>query len=210
LVRAADAVCTDVRFADGRAQLTLTTPHRRYDELTLALAGAHQIDNCVCAVRVLEELNGVEAFDIPAAAIRSGVEDVEWPGRLERMTVAGVDVIVDGAHNPAGARALARHIHATFARRLPIVVGVMRDKDGEALLHALAPAASCFVVTAASTPRAAPPADLAATAARVAPDVPVVDVDCPVDAVTMAARFGSPVVVAGSLYLAGEIRAARS
>jgi dihydrofolate synthase/folylpolyglutamate synthase len=143
---------------------------------------------------------------VPASAVRIGVEDVVWPARLERTRIDGIDVLIDGAHNPAGARALAAHILDTFGHPLPFVVGVMHDKAIDGILAALAPAASVFVCTAPDTPRAAGPADVAGAAARSAPAVPAMVAADPMDAVRQAARAGSPVVVAGSLYLAGQIR----
>jgi len=91
-----------------------------------------------------------------------------------------------------------------------MVVGAMRDKALDALLSALAPAASHFVFTAASTTRAATPIELWDARARIAPSIPAFIEPQPTRAVKLAGALGSPVVVAGSLYLAGEIRAARS
>jgi dihydrofolate synthase/folylpolyglutamate synthase len=210
LVRACDGVATDVHLLDGRARGAIETPVRRYSDLSLALAGRHQVDNAVCAIRLLEELSAAGPFDLPEHALRAAVEGVDWPARLERLTVAGVDVLIDGAHNPAGARALASFIAETFGRRLPLVVGAMRDKDLAALVRELGPAADRFVFTSASSERAARPSDLQAAASRVAPDVPVTLEADPIRAIRTAAAFGAPVVVAGSLYLAGQVRAGRS
>lgn len=206
-VRANDDVENAVEMKDGRARLDLTTPRQRYGSVTLALRGRHQVQNALTAVRLLEELSAAGQLNVSAAAIRAGVEDVVWPARLEAVRRHGVDLLIDGAHNPAGARALAVYIEETYGRRLPMVVGVMRDKKIEALLAALAPAASRFVFTAPASPRAASPADLLRLAADVAPNVPADCVDGPLNAVTSAAASGSPVIVAGSLYLAGEVRA---
>jgi len=143
----------------------------------------------------------------PAAAIRSALTDAEWPARLELLPWRGGHVLIDGAHNPAGARALQSYLAEAFGRRLPFVVGVMRDKPIDALLGALAPAASHFVCTAPATLRAADPSDLVAAIRRVAPAIPAEAVAEPANALARAVTFGSPAVVAGSLYLAGEIRA---
>jgi dihydrofolate synthase/folylpolyglutamate synthase len=210
LVRARDDVTADVRMVDGRAELTVTTPLRSYGTLRLSLAGRHQADNAMTTIRLLEALASTRGFEIPAAAVRSAVQDVEWPARLETIRIADISVLLDGAHNPAGARALADHVLDTYRRRLPMVVGAMRDKHLERLLSALVPAASHFIFTAASTPRAATPLELSEAAARSAPGIPASIEPQPTRAVMIAAAFGSPVVVAGSLYLAGEIRAARS
>ena len=162
------------------------------------------------AIRLLEALASSGRFEVPAAAVRAAVEDAEWPARLETITISSVAVLLDGAHNPAGARALADHVLETHRRRLPLVIGAMRDKALDGLVAALAPAASHFIFTAASTPRAAAPIELLDAAARIAPSIPAFIEPQPTRAVTMAAALGSPVVVAGSLYLAGEIRAVRS
>jgi dihydrofolate synthase / folylpolyglutamate synthase len=209
LVRARDGVVADVRLVDGHALLQLTTPAESYG-VRVALAGLHQADNAITSIRVLELLRSELDFDIAAGAIATAVEDVVWPARLETVTISSMEVLLDGAHNPAGARALAAHVLDTYRQPLPMVVGAMRDKAIETLLAALSPAASHFVFTAASTRRAAAPMELSSAAARIAPNVSRFIEAEPLGAVARAAAFGSPVVVAGSLYLAGQIRAARS
>jgi dihydrofolate synthase/folylpolyglutamate synthase len=239
-VDAAAGVAVRADMTGGRARLTLETPCRRYDALTLALRGRHQIDNAIAAIRLLEEMprlkprptspwpapprpphDGVAPSRPPLprpaqpsvgpGAIRAAVEAVEWPGRLQLVDWRGhgVEVLIDGAHNPAGARALASYVTETYGRPLPFVVGILRDKPLAALLAELAPVASHFVVTAPDTPRAAAPSELAAAARGVVSrrGIPVIDVPRPVEALGRAATFGSPIVVAGSLYLAGEILA---
>jgi dihydrofolate synthase/folylpolyglutamate synthase len=165
------------------------------------------VPNALVAIRLLEELSRRTSLDVSASAIRTAVEQVVWPARLERIRGRELELLIDGAHNPAGARALAAHIEEVYARPLPMVVGIMADKASDAILAALARAASHLVCTAATTPRAMRPADLAEAAARVAPDRPSIAFDRPGDAIRHAARLGSPVVVAGSLYLVGEVRA---
>lgn len=115
--------------------------------------------------------------------------------------------MLDGAHNPAGARALTSYVVEAYDRRLPFVVGMMRDKKIDEMIAAWLPVASHFVCAAPDSARAASPHDIAAAVTRLAPDVPVVTAESPTRALEVAAEFGSPVVVAGSLYLAGEIRA---
>jgi len=210
LTRADEGSAIEARLVDGRAHLTLTTPSGHYDDLVLALRGRHQIGNALTAIRLLEALSAAGVATIPAAAVRAGVEDVVWPGRLELMRWQGIEVLIDGAHNPAGARALASYLHETIGTKRPMVVGMMRDKQTDAIIGALAPAASVFVFTSPNTPRAAAPDDLVALAASIAPDVPAIAVNDPIAALERARTSGSPVVVAGSLYLAGEIRAVLS
>lgn len=197
-----------VRLREGRAQIDLETPAGRYAGLALALRGRHQVANAIVAIRLLEELDARGLFAVPPAARRAAVEEVRWPGRLELVQVGGQETLIDGAHNAAGAAALAAFLDEAYpGRRLPLVVGVLRDKDAAAMLSHLTPRAAHVVCTAPSSPRAIPPVELAAMVSRVAPDVAVEASDDVTAAIRIAARYGSPVVVAGSLYLVGEVRA---
>ncbi|HYN08433.1 MAG TPA: folylpolyglutamate synthase/dihydrofolate synthase family protein [Vicinamibacterales bacterium] len=207
LVYAPDGVAIDARIVDGATTLSLTTPRGTHAGLSLALRGRHQIDNAVTAVRLLEELAASDRLSVPAGAIRSALADVEWPARLELIRWNGHEVLIDGAHNPAGAHALAWHLQETYDHRVPMVVGIMRDKNIGQMIQSLAPAASHFIFTASATGRASSPSDLVRAAAHIAPYVPAVEFARPSDALRHAVTLGQPAVVAGSLYLAGEIRA---
>jgi dihydrofolate synthase/folylpolyglutamate synthase len=205
-VYALDDVVAQTQVTDGVTTLMLKTPHRSYPGMRLALRGRHQVANAITAVRLLEELTAEGALSVPDEAIRTAVELVIWPARLELIRSGATDILIDGAHNPAGARALASYLDETYGRRLPIVFGAMRDKDLDGLVAAIAPVASHFVLTAAGSTRAATPDDLEAVAGRVAPDVPRQRFSASVDALEFARGLDRVVVVAGSLYLAGEIR----
>jgi dihydrofolate synthase / folylpolyglutamate synthase len=207
LVYAPDGVASEVSLVDGATRLSLTTPRGSHAALSLALRGRHQVDNAITAVRLLEELAATGRLPVPAGAIRPALEDLDWPARLELVRWHGSEVLIDGAHNPAGAHALAWYLQETYDRRVPIVVGIMRDKNIDDMIQSLAPAASHFVFTAPATGRASSPGDLMRAAARVAPYVPAVEFARPSDALRHAVTLGEPAVVAGSLYLAGEIRA---
>jgi dihydrofolate synthase/folylpolyglutamate synthase len=200
---------TDVTVAmrGGRATIDLRTPTRVYEGLTLGLRGRHQVPNAIAAVRTLEELDRRGVFRVPPEAVRTAVEDVVWPGRLELATVDSHAVLIDGAHNAAGATALAAFLRETWSQSLPIVLGVLRDKDVPAVVSPLAAVASRIICTAAPSPRAMTPEDLAAVVRTHARGIDVDVCADPRDAIALAAAYGSPVVVAGSLYLAGEVRA---
>ncbi|HET7291032.1 MAG TPA: cyanophycin synthetase [Vicinamibacteria bacterium] len=130
-----------------------------------------------------------------------------WPGRLQWLAPARAGappLLLDGAHNPAGARALAAYLagHRPFV----LVFGVMGDKKGGTMARALFPLARAVVLTKAPGDRAAPPQAIKRAAGRVArgarlePSIP--------RALRLAARLappGAPVVVAGSLYLVGDV-----
>jgi len=200
-------VAAAAQLVDGQCRLHLRTPRHDYGVLTLALRGRHQVDNAVVAARLLEELTARRAIHAPAAAIRSALTDAEWPARLELLPWRGGHVLIDGAHNPAGARALASYLGETYGRRLPFVMGAMRDKRIADIVGALAASASHFVCTAASSPRAATADELASIARVAAPGVAVHAVAQPIEALRYARDLGDPIVAAGSLYLAGEVRA---
>ena len=200
-----DSPC-EISMEGGQAVLSVVTPHRAYRNVRLALRGRHQADNGRVAMRLLEELGPILGVEMSADAIRIALEQAVWPARLELLDWNGHPVLLDAAHNVGGAQALATFIQDTYARRVPMVVAAMRDKAIDDMLAAFATAASRLIVTTPDSPRAAPPADLAAHAARVCPHVPCEIAATPVDALGRAVRAGSPVVVAGSLYLAGEIR----
>ena len=206
-IYAPDDVALDVRLASGRTIATIATPTRRYEAVQLALRGRHQIDNAVTAIRFLERISETEEVRISADAIRAGLELVMWPARLEIRSWRRTDIVIDGAHNPAGAQALVAYLGEVYGRPVPMVVGAMRDKAVDALLGVLAAAASRFVFTSVDSPRAAPAVDLAAAAARVAPHVPAMVGGTPLVALMRAVEGPGPVVVAGSLYLCGEILA---
>jgi dihydrofolate synthase/folylpolyglutamate synthase len=206
LIRARDDVEVRAEMRDGHARIDLRTPRATYANVRLGLAGRHQIENAIVAVRLLETLPETTSLQVSSAAIRAALEDVVWPARLEMRRLDGIDVLIDGAHNGGGARALAAYVEETFGRALPFVVGLMADKDAEAILGALAPVASAFFCTAAQTPRAAAAEHIAAVAARIAPAIETRVTADPIAAVYAASARGRPVVVAGSLYLAGEVR----
>jgi len=210
LIEASAGVEVESTLVNGRTEMTLLTPRADYGTLTLGLRGKHQIANAVTAVRLLEAIDERDLVRVPCDAIRTALTDVEWPARLELRRSNDRDVLIDGAHNPAGARALAAYLAEAYGRPLPIVLGVMRDKKVAGIVSALAGAASCFVCTAANTGRALTPSELAEVVRGVAPGVEVMEESSPVAALARAVALDSPAVVAGSLYLAGEIRAVLS
>jgi len=178
----------------------LRTPARDYGRVQLALRGEHQIANAVVAARILGQLN------VPAAAIADGLARVKWPGRLDvRRFADGREAILDAAHNPAGAAALASYLKTLAGDRPPLVFAVMRDKDIDGMLRALAPQISAVVATRASTHRAAEPEALAARVRALAPSLPVIAEASPRAAVDAAWRLSPRIVIAGSIFLLGDV-----
>jgi dihydrofolate synthase / folylpolyglutamate synthase len=197
----------------------------------VSLLGRHQAANVAVADAVLDALGAAGIAAVPPAARRAGYAAARWPGRLELIAVPGAgpggadaEVLLDGAHNPAGATALAAALdelrpllrNGDGRRPAPptLVLAIMGDKDVDGVLGALATAPSLagarLVATAVEGPRALPAADLAARWSAVAGtrSGPVAAVADPAAAVAIAvAAADGPVVVAGSLYLVGVARA---
>jgi dihydrofolate synthase/folylpolyglutamate synthase len=207
LVEVNETASARVELRNGRTIADVLTRCDQYNALQLSLRGRHQVTNALTALVALEALDAGQVFGVPREARRVAVEDATWPARLELLRWQGGEVLIDGAHNPAGARALAAYLQEVYGRPVPIVLGVMRDKKATDIVRALSGVASAFVCTAARSPRALPPHDLAAVCATAAPAVPTEAIVDPAAAVAHARALGSPVAVAGSLYLAGEVRA---
>ena len=185
---------------DGRLDARVAT-------IPLALGGAHQRTNAAVALKLLDILDedATLALPIGADAAKRGLSTTTWPGRLERFDVGGCKVLVDAAHNPAGARALASYLRDTEPSGVTLVFGAMHDKDISGMLSALAPAVSSIVCTTAPHPRAATAAELQTIASRISHHVEAID--DPLEAVRQACRQGRTVVVAGSIFLIGPVRA---
>ncbi|MGH9160520.1 MAG: bifunctional folylpolyglutamate synthase/dihydrofolate synthase [Vicinamibacteraceae bacterium] len=206
LVRADRDTDAHVTLTAGETTLRLRTPVREYGPLRLALRGAHQAVNAMVAVRLLETL-AAHGIDVPAHAIVTALSATHWPGRLQRLRLDnGRELVLDGAHNPAGAAALAAWLRATFpGNRLPLVFAAMNDKDVAGMLGALAAVSSRLVLTEVESTRRLPAVSIAATARTVAPNLPVEIVGSPREAVERAFAQGPLVCVAGSLFLIGAV-----
>jgi dihydrofolate synthase/folylpolyglutamate synthase len=188
----------------GRTRLALQTPVRSYPPVLLALRGDHQVDNAIVAVRALEQLEAL-GWRIGQAAISHGLGEAQWPGRLDLRTLpGGRSLLVDGAHNPAGAVALTTYVQRIWPEGCPVVFGAMADKDLGGMLRPLAAVARPLIATRAPGRRAAEPAVIASHAggAGVSEVLVVPDVD---EALGAAWVRADRVVVAGSLYLAGRV-----
>jgi len=203
LVHARQGVRAESCLRDGRTELVLETPRRRYPPVLLALRGRHQVENAIVAVRLLEELER-RGQRVTERAIVAGLTEVAWRGRLDLMATGRGPVLFDGAHNPAGARVLADYVEEVYPQGLPMVFGAMGDKDAAAMLAILLPRVTRLIVTQPRTPRARPAASLAEVA-RAVGGVEVDVVERATDALERAHAFGSPVLVAGSIFLVGDL-----
>ena len=182
-------------------------PDRRLRDLEIGLLGAHQAQNAAVTLAVLDGLAERWGIGVTEEALRRGLAEARWPGRLEALDGSAVGlgrVVLDGAHNPAGAAALARALADLGLRRPTIVFGAMRAKRVHAVLRALAPLEPRFIFTRVDDPGAHEPAALARIWRRVSGRGSS-QAPAPADALHLAAG-ADPVVVAGSLYLVGAVR----
>ena len=169
------------------------------------LLGAHQRDNLLVAWRVLEQAAacGSLSFDLERAV--QGLARAEWPGRLQWVAGA-VPLLLDGAHNVAGARALAAYLRERGSDFV-LLFGAMRDKAFVDMARTLFPLAREVVITQPPVARAAAPDEIVAVVPGL--DVPscgIADVGAALDHARARARhLGAAVVVAGSLYLIGAV-----
>ena len=176
-----------------------------FADTPLGLRGAHQADNAAAAVSVLQAFSA-RALPVAPAAIRDGLAHTEWPGRLDvRRLPEGHEVLLDAAHNVDGAAALAKFLDTSPFRGAPLVFGAARDKDVDEMLRALIPVIGPLFLTRATTARAFDPAELAQRARTIAPQHSISVVPSPSDAVARASRLSPRVIVAGSIFLLGDV-----
>jgi len=215
--------------AVGGQRLVLQGLGGIYDDLFLPLHGVHQAHNAACALAAVEAFLGAgqgaegqgaegQRGRLDAEAVREGFAAATSPGRLE-VVRSGPTVLLDGAHNPAGAEALVAAIGEAFAfERLVGVVGVLADKDAAVMLATLEPILAQVVCTSSTSPRALPADELARAAVDVfgadrveaVPGIAAaleVAVQLVEDDDELIGSTGGGVLVTGSLITVGEARA---
>ena len=192
------------------ADFTYEGLDRRFDRLNCPLEGAHQVDNAVCAL-ALVEIAARSGLPISDEAVRAGLRSVQWEGRLEMIDQEPA-ILLDGAHNPAAATVLADYL-AAYRRNHPgarvmLVWGMMRDKDHRGFLTPLLPVIDELVLTQADIARAATVRELQTSLESL--PVPVHVAPFPIDALARARQLTSPtdlICVSGSLMLVGDVKA---
>lgn len=194
------------RHDAGGLEVTITGLRGIYESLAIPLIGRHQAHNAAAAVGALEALADT---GIPHGLVERGLAQVEWPGRLEVVNDSPL-VVLDGAHNPHAASALRETLtELCLGRAVHLLVGMSADKSVEAfgrLVGGLAVSATC---TKSRHPRALEPTELARRLFPFCQDVHVMS--DPADALTYLLNAVSPqdaIVVTGSFFLVGELRAA--
>ena len=173
----------------------------RWGELAVScpLAGEHQVENARTAIAALGLLG------ISPEAIQRGIAQTRWPGRLERVAESP-EIILDGAHNPASARALAGYLDCFYEpQRVWLIYGAMRDKAVEEIAAILFPRAAHVIVTAPAQARALRPESIRGLADHESVQV-AADIRGAL-ALAGSAAPGDAIFVTGSLFLVGEARA---
>jgi len=201
----AEDVVVAVAAERGAPVIRAAGASRRLPDLRPALAGLHQRENVDVAVAVIDAMRGT-GMELSDDAARAGVELVDWPGRLERLVAGNTDVLIDAAHNRAGAKALAAHLRDIRWADAALVFGAMTDKDATGMLQELSETVAAIVCTTAASPRAETAERLALIAAGIQGHPPVHAVRDPLEAFEAARALSGRVVVAGSIFLIGPLR----
>ncbi len=179
-----------------------------YQQIKIAMLGRHQVDNACLALASIECLRG-SSIVVDEAAVRRGLEQARWEGRLERVA-RRPDLYLDGAHNPASAQKLAtavRDLKSSY-RRLVLVIGILGDKDYAGIMAELAPLAEHVVVTKPRYARAMDVGELASAMRALRSSVDCADtVEEAIARARDVAAADDLILVTGSLYVVGDARA---
>lgn len=182
--------------------------HSKYPKMRLHLVGTHQIKNAATAVTVCEVLQSEYGVKIKREDIYNGLRKTNWPGRLEVLSLEP-KILIDGAHNVDGAKALAEALKLFKRKRLVLCMGMLGDKEREKVVEILAPLADEVIITKPNSPRAGNWEYLARLAEH--QGLPVSTIESPVLAVSEGVKRLRPedmLCVTGSLYMIAEAREA--
>lgn len=185
------------------------TPRNRYSlevlgeqiEIDSALSGRHQLRNTAIAIAAAVELKRSFGYEIGPQDIAEGVRLTRWPGRFQ-VIANSPEIVLDVAHNPAGAWALRSTLSSRQAANgFTIIFGAMRDKAIGEIAEILFPIAEEVVITHVNSPRAASPEEIQRLVAHVG--VPITMAPNLEDAIQIARQRGRTIVITGSVYLVG-------
>jgi dihydrofolate synthase/folylpolyglutamate synthase len=205
LFEVAKEVRFDVRHAEGTQHLYLETPEARYEDLTLPLAGRHQAENAAVAVRAVEVAARM-GLEVAPEAVVSGVGSTHWEARLERIPGCPA-LLIDSAHNLMGAEALASYLAEVPSRPRVLLFALMDDKNVSHVLKPLQPFFRHVVATRPPNRRSMEPETIVHSATSLGLVAEMVEPT--VRALAKArslAGFDGEVVIAGSTFLAGEVK----
>jgi dihydrofolate synthase/folylpolyglutamate synthase len=184
------------RAADCEAPLLIV--NELYTKTPLALAGAHQKQNASLAIAALQ-FGGIA---VQEQAIAQGLASVDWPARFQRWDER---LVIDGAHNPAGAKILAQTWREILGdQSATLILAVLNDKDVAGICQALAPISASAILPTIRSERALPPEELARTLSAITPSLHYSITSSLGDALAQARLGSNPILLTGSLHFAGE------
>ncbi|MGI6224894.1 MAG: bifunctional folylpolyglutamate synthase/dihydrofolate synthase [Peptococcales bacterium] len=201
-----DCSYKQTKYSNIGQSFDLSTPNKKYENLSLSLLGDHQLENAMTAVLTIEIL-GTLGWAIDSEQIQQGLQSVKWPGRLEYLKLKS-PTLLDGAHNPAGAKVLAQAIPKYFQyERLIFVLGVLADKDKDEIINYLGPLGDVFIVTKPPNARAGHWDDLLELLKKYDKEIFLEENnEKAIDLAFRLSQNNDLVVITGSLYLLGESR----
>ncbi len=172
------------------------------------LVGRHQLRNVALAIATAEELKKQGMASITAGSIERGIRETRWPGRFQVIPPQNgwPEIVLDVAHNPAGAWALRSALSERYDNRpLIFVFGAMRDKAISEMTEILFPLAERIVATRPENPRSASPEEIQQSGSRTGAEIETVaEVEAALNRARQAAGPQTVIVVTGSIYLVGE------
>ncbi len=177
-------------------------------QVRTTLVGRHQLRNIALAIAAAEELSKLGFSAITAETIERGIRETRWPGRLQVVTRGDwPEIVLDVAHNPAGAWALRSALSERYEDRpLVFVFGAMRDKAISEMTEILFPLAERVIATRPENPRSASPEEIQQAGARTGTEIEsVAEIPAALERARQVAVPGTVIVVTGSIYLVGEV-----
>lgn len=183
-------------------------PYLTMPEIEIRMVGPHQLKNAAVSLMTLEILRQFYAFYINEDAVYSGMKNTFWPGRFEQIN-SNPTIIIDGAHNPDGAKNLRETIKLFEYNRLIVVTGILSDKAIEDFFIELLPIADQLILTKPNFHRAAQPSDLVDIIHNIDDNKQVTVIDDWKEAVNSAIAIAARddlILYTGSLYLIADIR----
>ena len=207
----ANADIYDVEYGLEATYFSVNSPYFSYEALKIGLLGEHQLHNAVNALLCIEALKRDRGIAVSDGALRKGLGDCKWPGRFEPVSDKPV-IILDGAHNEDGAIVFSKALRRYFSdKNIVLVLGISYHKDRDVILKNILTEADTVICTCSDF-KATPAEELSSAVAKHTTVPVLTEPDCR-KALTKAVELAeaerkSIVAVAGSLYLAGELRQA--
>ena len=202
---------SNVKKSDLSAQVfDCTVDGHRFEDMKIKLIGRHQVNNAIVALNVVWELSKTFGYFIGKDCMYKGLERTVWPGRLELLKKEP-NIIIDGAHNLHGAKALSSFMKDNFKReRTILVLGMLRDKEVDKVIRELVPLAETIICTSPENPRAMDSSELSSIIRKEFKNVHIIASNNSIrksihEAVNIA-KDDSSIIIAGSLYMIGSVR----